>query len=66
MGQRDKTKSRKSLNLLTGSGLFLLLVIYFNVRSNNKTTIVDWLVIIYSAAVFIYALIKKIIKRQSE
>jgi hypothetical protein len=65
LDKNNKNNKKKSLNLLTGSGLFLFLVTYFNIRSDKKMTSVDWLVIACGAAVFCYALITKFIKSRT-
>lgn len=52
-------KTGKQNKLLNGSLLFLALVVYFNLRSPEPTTLIDWIVIGIGAAFTVFSLIKK-------
>ncbi len=59
MSKEQKNTSSNESNLLVGSGLFLFLVIYFNLRSNYEMNVIDYTVIIFGVLFVIYALVQK-------
>ena len=52
-------ETEKYNNWLKGSLLFLALVVYFNLRSQEPTTLIDWIVIGLGVAFTAFSLIKK-------
>ncbi len=59
MHESVSKKSSLAARLLIGSGIFLLIVLYVNLRHNYEMNLIDWAVISPGLIIFIYALIQK-------
>ena len=60
MTNEQEKKSSGRMSLLTGASLFLVLVVYFNLRSPGPTQAVDWAVIGFGVLLFAFALARRI------
>ena len=65
MSESVKNKSSLASRLLIGSGIFLLFVLYVNIRHNYEMSLIDWAVISPGIIVFIYAVIQKIKEKRN-
>jgi len=65
MSKSIKNKSSLASRLLIGSGIFLFIVLYVNIRHNYEVSLIDWAVISLGIIVFIYAVIQKIKEKRN-
>ncbi len=58
MSKSAKSNSSRASRLLTGSGIFLFIVLYVNLRHSYEMNWIDWAVISLGIIIFIYAVIQ--------
>jgi len=62
----EPPQAPRKRRLLNGAALFLVLVVYFNLRSPGPSTAVDWIVMGTGAVVFVFALWREIRWRRGQ
>ncbi|MEJ2616847.1 MAG: hypothetical protein P8Z35_17975 [Ignavibacteriaceae bacterium] len=65
MSKSLKTNSILASKLLIGSGIFLFIVLYVNLRNSYEMKLIDWVVISPGIIIFIYAVIQKIKEKKN-